>query len=80
MILDLSSPDDEAFKQAQASVTRQPIPNDELFFWECVEHLSRGNCHCQTCGSDVDRNAHLECCMVGRTQRFLGKKVTIKQI
>jgi len=48
----------------------------ESFPYEAVLHLARSSCHCQRSGPDVDANAHLECCMVGRAQAYLGMHVT----
>lgn len=48
----------------------------ESFPYEAVLHLARSSCHCQRSGPDVDTNAHLECCMVGRAQAYLGMHVT----
>jgi hypothetical protein len=48
----------------------------ESFPYEAVLHLARSSCHCQRSGPDVDANAHLGCCMVGRAQAYLGMHVT----
>jgi hypothetical protein len=48
----------------------------ESFPYEAVLHLARSSCRCQISGPDVDANAHLECCMVGRAQAYLGMHVT----
>lgn len=47
----------------------------DSFPMEAVRHLSRCVCHCQRTGPEVDANAHLESCMVGQAQKYLGVKV-----
>lgn len=48
----------------------------ESFPMEAVRHLSRASCRCQMSGPDVDANAHLDSCMVGQAQKYLGLKGT----
>ena len=45
---------------------------------DVIEHASRLSCHCQMCAPDVEINRHWPSCLVGKAQKLLGQKVTIK--
>jgi hypothetical protein len=45
---------------------------------EVVEHAARLNCHCQMNANDCEINRHWPSCIVGKAQKLLGVKVTIK--
>ena len=54
--------------------------NGSDFPMECVKHLASCSCGCQTSGPDVSKNRHVNSCMVGKAQAFLGHKVTEKKL
>jgi hypothetical protein len=45
-----------------------------------AEYLAQASCRCQMCAPDVNANAHYDCCMVGRAQKYLKQKVTSKAV
>jgi hypothetical protein len=45
---------------------------------EVIEHAARLGCHCQMNANDCEINRHWPSCIVGKAQKILGKKVTIK--
>lgn len=44
-----------------------------------VRHTERCSCNCQQNAVDVQRNAHWDACMVGKAQKYFGKRVTSKR-
>lgn len=50
------------------------------FPMECVKHVARCSCNCQFSGVDVEQNSHLQSCMVGKAQKYLGMRVTKKKM
>jgi hypothetical protein len=55
-------------------------PYKDSFPMDCVKHIARRSCQCQSCGPDVVENKHYKSCMVGKAQAYLGEKVTIKPV
>ena len=45
---------------------------------DVIKHAAGMSCHCQNCAPDVDINRHWPSCIVGKAQKLLGRKVTIK--
>lgn len=66
-------------QKAQNEIIKLTMEKKELvesFPIEAVRHISMCSCMCQWTGPEVESNAHLESCMVGRAQKYLGRKVT----